>query len=317
MTYKVAIIGSFQKYYNDVLKVIKLFHENGLWVLSPKVSKIAGKIDDSVIFESDNTLYSPEEIEMVTLEKILDSEAVYVYNPKGYVDKTTCYEIGFCISRSIPLYFYTKPDGLPIPIQTQQILIPEAFVKTFVSGKCKFIEHYDLCDSAKKAFNNIMGISFNAISPATKNKNVVICGSMSFYKQMLECKIELQKFGINCIVPKNENELINILNEKEFCSFKQRVSNAYLRKIRDKNTTAVLIYNGTKNGVKNYIGTSTLIELATALSWNKKIYLFDEFYEPISEELLAWNCIPLHRNLNKLTNSLNLYEESGSKSVSK
>lgn len=62
---------------------------------------------------------------MITLEKILNSDAVYVCDPEGYVGKTTCYEIGFCYSRSKPLYFLEKPKNLPMPIAEEQISIPE------------------------------------------------------------------------------------------------------------------------------------------------------------------------------------------------
>ena len=46
MAHTVAIIGSFQKYYNEILNVIQIFKKEGLYVLSPKESYINGKIDD-------------------------------------------------------------------------------------------------------------------------------------------------------------------------------------------------------------------------------------------------------------------------------
>ena len=99
MAHTVAIIGSFQKYYNEILNVIQIFKKEGLYVLSPKESYINGKIDDFVIFESDRKDFSPAEIQMITLDKIIKADIVYVYNPNGYVGKTTCYEIGFCFSK--------------------------------------------------------------------------------------------------------------------------------------------------------------------------------------------------------------------------
>ena len=62
-------------------------------MLSPKESYISGRIEDFVIFESDRKDFSPAEIQMITLERIIAADMVYVYNPKGYVGRTTCYEI--------------------------------------------------------------------------------------------------------------------------------------------------------------------------------------------------------------------------------
>lgn len=42
---------------------------------------------------------------MITLDKIIRADMVYVYNPNGYVGKTTCYEIGFCFSKK-SLYIF-------------------------------------------------------------------------------------------------------------------------------------------------------------------------------------------------------------------
>lgn len=116
MAYTVAIIGSFKKYYSEILDIIQIFKRAGLYVLSPKESYINGRIDDFVIFESDRKDFSPAEIQMITLDKIIKADMVYVYNPNGYVGKTTCYEIGFCFSKKKPIYFFDYPDDLPIPV---------------------------------------------------------------------------------------------------------------------------------------------------------------------------------------------------------
>ena len=105
MAYSIAIIGSFQKYYQEICEVIGFFRENGLFVTSPSGTEITDKIDDFVIFKSDCPEYSPPEIQMITLEKIMKADAVYVYNPNGYIGRTTSYEIGFCFSRKNPYTF--------------------------------------------------------------------------------------------------------------------------------------------------------------------------------------------------------------------
>lgn len=60
MVHTVAIIGSFQKYYNEILSIIRVFKKVGLCVLSPNESYITDKIGDFVIFESDKKDFSPQ-----------------------------------------------------------------------------------------------------------------------------------------------------------------------------------------------------------------------------------------------------------------
>ena len=123
---------------------------------------------------------------------------------------------------------------------------------------------------------------------------------MLFYDEMLECQETLRKRGVRSIIPKEENDTINLYDELSFREFKRKVSSAYLKKIREKDTTAVLIYNGTKKGQVNYIGANTLVEIAMAFTWNRKIYLYNDIYEPLADELLAWECICLKGDIEKI-----------------
>lgn len=299
MAYQVAIIGSFQKYYSEVLTIIKIFKQAGLYVSSPKESFISGRIEDFVIFESDKKDYSPAEIQMITLEKILNADAVYVYNPNGYVGKTTCYEIGFCLSRNKPIYFYDYPDDLPIPVlKNSQILKPEEFVDFISNDKPGFITDYSLCPEAQKAFCNMFDL--NEDIKTIRSKKIVICGSMMFFEEMEKCQQKLKEWGIDAIIPKEENDTMILYNEKQFMEFKKRVSSAYLKKIRDKSTMGVLIYNAEKKGIANYIGANTLVELAMAFVWNRKIFLLNDIYLPLKDELQAWGCICLNGEISKI-----------------
>lgn len=303
MSYQVAIIGSFQKYYDKILSVIQIFKEFGIHVLSPKESFINNRIENFVIFESDKKDYTPAEIQMITLDKILKADAIYVYNPNGYVGKTTCYEIGFCFSRSKPIYFYDYPDDLPIPvIKEKQILAPEEFAKMLSNNDEKFLTDYCLCDEGKNSFFNIFGL--NERTNYIEKKRIVICGSMAFYNEMIECQMKLKKIGIDSIIPKDENYIISQYTQEQFINFKRKVSNAYLKKIRDKSTIGVLVYNAEKNGIPNYIGANTLVELAMAFTWNRKIFLLNDLYTPLQDELQAWGCICLKGDTSRIVDDI-------------
>ena len=301
MAYQVSVIGSFRKQYEEVVRVVRVLRKMGLNVASPKGSNVCHSIEKFVVFETDNPEFTPEEIQMITLEKILNSDAVYVCDPNGYVGKTTCYEIGFCYSKKKPLYFLEKPKDLPMPINMNQIMGPEEFGKMVLDNDQKVYMEYEMCSQAQKAMNNIFQINSSSDNKALiEQKKIVICGSMIFYDEMLACQEVLRRNGIRAIIPKEENETINLYDELSFREFKKKVSSAYLKKIREKDTTAVLIYNGTKKGQPNYIGANTLVEIAMAFTWNRKIYLFNDIYEPLADELLAWNCYCLKGDIEKI-----------------
>ena len=297
----VSIIGSFRKedHYSVIKKAIKYFKKHGLIVLSPKGTRVKNSIDDFVIFESDDCLLSPEEIQMVTLDKIIHSNAVYVCNVGGYVGRTTCYEIGFCLSRSVPLYFYAPPNDLPIPVDQDHIKTIEEFCKLVLDGQPVTIRSDGMGQEMIRAMNSIWpGQSDNKY--LIEQKRLMICGSMRFYSEMKFCQEKLLKQGVEAIIPKDEGDLPDNLNEHSFLQFKRKVSNSYLKKIRDSSTAAILVFNEEKNGLKNYIGANTFVEIAMAFAWNRQIFLLNDIYEPFQDELLAWECKCLKGNLDIL-----------------
>lgn len=157
MQRNVSIIGSFQKYYPDVLKAIHQFQEAGLGIESPRGNYITGSIDAFVIFDNDKENYTPEEIEMVTLARILRSDWVYVYDLDGYVGKTTCAEIGACFVKNKPMFFLERPKDLPFPVTEQQIISPTDFVKYVQTHNPTPVANYGLCAEATQAVNQILG----------------------------------------------------------------------------------------------------------------------------------------------------------------
>ena len=121
---------------------------------------------------------------------------------------------------------------------------------------------------------------------------------------MMDCQTLLKRHDIRAIIPKEEGTITEAYTDVAFREFKRKVSRAYLKKIREKDTEAVLIYNGEKHGQQNYIGANTLVEIAMAFTWNRKICLYNDIYEPLQDELLAWGCICLKGNMERLIDGL-------------
>lgn len=228
---------------------------------------------------------------MDTLRKILKADAVYVYDPNGYVGKTTCYELGVLISKRKPLYFFEMPKDLPLPISQKQIVTPDEFTRIVCNDLVRYELPNNLSASGISTFSNVFG---------HQRHTLVMCGSMQFYGVMQQLQEQFAMEGIRTVIPANEDGIINSLSDEEFDRFKRQVSNSYLRKIRDKHTKAVLIVNQEKHGIANYIGANTLVEIGMAFTWGKKIFILNGYYPPLKDELRAWSCEPLNGNLAKL-----------------
>lgn len=127
---------------------------------------------------------------------------------------------------------------------------------------------------------------------------IVISGSMQFLNEMKKYKRLIEKKGFTVILPEEDNW--DKITPEQINNFKRIVSKRYFDIIADANTTALLVVNSVKKGVKNYIGANTFAEIAIAFYFEKKIYLLNDIYGPYSDELLAWNVIPLKGNLNLL-----------------
>lgn len=299
MAYSIAIIGSFRREenYSLVQDLVKYFKINGLAVLSPSGKAITNSIEKFVIFETDDKDMNPEEIQMITLEKIMKADVVYVCNKNGYIGKTTCYEIGFCYSRGKPIYFMEKPEDLPLQVSGDNVVDKEKMLTIALQNKERKLKFYSEKMVAQNAEKNLFPEKSHVVEEKIV-KNILICGSMQFYKEMKLYQKKINEMGYMCEIPRDEGDLPDNITEEEFFEFKRRVSNAYLKKIRDKSTAAILVFNTRKSNKDNYIGANTFVELAMAYTWGRKIYLLNDMYEPYIDELKAWKVIPLKGNIN-------------------
>ena len=117
---------------------------------------------------------------------------------------------------------------------------------------------------------------------------IVLCGSKKFIPKFFELQKELEEKQFEVVVPR---EFIEDIPKKE-------ASLIHFKEIDKEDVDALLIVNEDKNETKNYIGANGFAELAFGFYKGKTIYLLNDIYEPCSEELLAWEVIPLKGNIN-------------------
>ncbi len=134
---------------------------------------------------------------------------------------------------------------------------------------------------------------------------ILICGSMSFAKEMLEVSRLLKEMGHTPILPLDTIESVNDPSRRENVGLliEKDIIRDHLEKIL--NSDAILVLNYEKNGIAGYVGGSVLIEIGFAYYAKKKIYLLN----PIPRmsycvEIEAMQPIILNRDLRKLDRNI-------------
>ena len=131
-------------------------------------------------------------------------------------------------------------------------------------------------------------------------KILIIC-SKAFYKDIMPIKTKLEEMGHIVELPNSyyESDVEKKswdLGEEEHAKFKERM----MKMSRDRigNMEALLPLNFDKNGMKNYIGGATFLEVYEAFMQNKKIYLYNDIPEGLLyEEISGFSPIVIHGDL--------------------
>ena len=107
-----TISGSFKRDLDEIRKKIHEFQQEGVDVLSPKSSRAVSLNGEFVKLEEDKG--TPGEIESRHLEAISRSDFLYIVNPGGYIGRSVAFEIGYALSRNIPIYSLEKPEDVAL-----------------------------------------------------------------------------------------------------------------------------------------------------------------------------------------------------------
>lgn len=141
---------------------------------------------------------------------------------------------------------------------------------------------------------------------------IVICGSINFTYEIKEVADKLNILGHKAEIPYTAKEILNgELTIEQFKKEKETSGDGVFRKVSEdlirryykliKKSEAILVLNLEKNGVRNYIGGNSFLEMGFAHCLNKKIYLWNDIPEMIyMDEIKAMRPIILRGNLKNL-----------------
>lgn len=138
---------------------------------------------------------------------------------------------------------------------------------------------------------------------------IYVLGSTSFMYEMVQAKNDLIKLGFDGWI--HEDYEAYVRGEKQSILDQANIEHADIKRENDYlkvhykhilESDAILIINGEKNGIKNYIGGNVLIEMGQAFVNNKIIFLFNDIPTqlPYSAEIKCMDPICLHGDLNNI-----------------
>ncbi len=144
-----------------------------------------------------------------------------------------------------------------------------------------------------------------------KKPVVAICSSANFYQKAVAVQAELEKAGLQAIVP-HTAELMKESGNFEAADYRTwlRDPTKYERKtwlMREhfkeiETSDIVLVVNEEKHGTLGYIGGNVLIEMALGFYLQKPIYVLNELpsQSNFMEEIIAMQPVVLEGKLDQL-----------------
>jgi nucleoside 2-deoxyribosyltransferase len=135
---------------------------------------------------------------------------------------------------------------------------------------------------------------------------IVVCGSMSASKMMIEIEAFLRGKGHEVVIPKDADKYASgeLSPESSQESTSNKIRHNLIREyyLEINNADVVIIANYDKGNTKNYIGGNSFLEAGFAHALNKKLYFVNDIPEVIfSDELRALQPIILNGDLSKIS----------------
>jgi nucleoside 2-deoxyribosyltransferase len=142
-------------------------------------------------------------------------------------------------------------------------------------------------------------------------KKITICGSIKFADKIVEIYKKLDSLGHKPQIHEHMFGLVDgtapqLSDKIETCEIKKKYD--YIKSWHNLivDGDAVLICNFDKNGIKNYIGGNTLMEMGFAHVHGKKIFLFNPINDvlPYADEIKAMYNLVIDGDLSKISGVL-------------
>jgi len=133
---------------------------------------------------------------------------------------------------------------------------------------------------------------------------ICICCSLSFTDEVKIIADRLHELGHEVLLP--NGVIIDAIHKPDFDSVESKRGNGYdfvrghFKKIEESD--AMLVCNFTKNGIDNYVGANTFLEMGFAYYVKKPIYVLNPLpdYKYINDELLNFDVKVINGDLSEI-----------------
>lgn len=133
---------------------------------------------------------------------------------------------------------------------------------------------------------------------------ICICCSLSFTDEVKKIADRLHELGHEVLLP--NGVIIDAIHKPDFDSVEAKRGNGYdfvrehFKKIEESD--AILVCNFTKNGIDNYVGANTFLEMGFAYYVKKPIYALNPLpdYKYINDELLNFDVMVINGDLSEI-----------------
>ncbi|MBQ2695407.1 hypothetical protein IJG04_02095 [Candidatus Saccharibacteria bacterium] len=130
---------------------------------------------------------------------------------------------------------------------------------------------------------------------------ICICCSLSFTDEVKKIADRLHELGHEVLLP--NGVIVDAIHKLDFDPVEAKRGNGYdfvrehFKKIEESD--AMLVCNFTKNGIDNYVGANTFLEMGFAYYVKKPIYALNPLpdYKYINDELLNFDVIVINGDL--------------------
>jgi predicted RNA-binding protein with PUA domain len=134
---------------------------------------------------------------------------------------------------------------------------------------------------------------------------IVICASISAAKRVVAIAKDLEFNSHEVVIPLNIEKYADGTFELESPSesTQNKIEGDLIRGYYEeiKRSDAVLVVNEDKNGIKNYIGGNTFLEMGFAHVLDKEIYLLNEVPDvPYQDEIIAMKPVVLNGKIENI-----------------
>lgn len=99
----VVISGSFLRSFQGISETVRTFESLGVEVLSPKASRVINPGEEFAVLETDDTS-DPQKLEQRHLDAITAADALYLYDPEGYIGDSSKMELGWAVALGKPVF---------------------------------------------------------------------------------------------------------------------------------------------------------------------------------------------------------------------